>query len=265
MSDPSRASRGSLVVVGTGIRIFGQLTVESIAWMRRADRLLYVVSDPVAEATVRDLNPTGAESLSIFYGEDKPRLATYEAMIARILESVRAGGTTCVAVYGHPGVFAYPTHESIRRARVEGYDARMLPAVSAEDCLFADLGVDPALHGCQTYEATDLLMYDRKIDPTAALVVWQIGVVGDPTFHSQGQYDLSLLPALIARLCRYYRPDHVVIVYEAATLPEAEPSIRPIPLGLLHQMPLSPMSTVYVPPGSQAVPDPEIVRRLQGR
>jgi hypothetical protein len=35
----------------------------------------------------------------------------------------------------------------------------MLPAISAEDCLFADLGVDPADHGCPSYEATDFLVH----------------------------------------------------------------------------------------------------------
>ena len=61
------ATVGSLIVVGTGIRAMGQLTTEAIAWMRRADRVLYVVADPIAEEVVRQLNPTGAESLAGFY------------------------------------------------------------------------------------------------------------------------------------------------------------------------------------------------------
>jgi hypothetical protein len=53
----------------------------------------------------------------------------------------------CVALYGHPGVFACVGHEAIERARAEGIDAQMLPGISAEDCLFAELGVDPAVGG----------------------------------------------------------------------------------------------------------------------
>lgn len=41
-------------------------------------------------------------------------------MIERILQSVRSGGMTCAIFYGHPGVFVYPAHEAIRRARAEG-------------------------------------------------------------------------------------------------------------------------------------------------
>ena len=143
MAREDESRKGSLVAVGTGIRIVGQLTIEAIAWMKRADRVLYLVADRVAEETIRALNPTGAESLSPLYAEGKPRLASYHEMVVRILSCVRSGMVTCVATYGHPGVFADPVHEAIRRTRAEGYPARMLPAISAEDCLFADMGLDP--------------------------------------------------------------------------------------------------------------------------
>ena len=144
-TDGQQEKRGSLVAVGTGIRVVGQLTVEAIAAMKKADKLLYCVGDPIAEHVVKSLNEDGAESMFSYYAEGKPRAETYEQMIQRMLECVREGLKTCVALYGHPGVFAWPAHEAIRRARAEGYDAKMLPAVSAEDCLFADVGIDPAV------------------------------------------------------------------------------------------------------------------------
>ena len=113
--------------------------------MRAADKLLYCVGDPIAEHVVKSMNENGAESMFSYYEENKPRAQTYEQMIQRMLECVREGMQTCVALYGHPGVFAWPAHEAIWRARGEGYEARMLPAVSAEDCLFADCGIDPAI------------------------------------------------------------------------------------------------------------------------
>src|SRR5262245_24735964 len=77
---------GSLIVVGSGIRIVGQLTMEAIAWMKRADRLLYVVDDPVSAATIQRLNPKGAESLARYYADGKSRMVTYHEMVDRILE-----------------------------------------------------------------------------------------------------------------------------------------------------------------------------------
>src|SRR5215218_7809673 len=119
--------KGSLVVVGTGIRTVGHLTMEAVAWIKMADKVLYVVGDPVAEATLKELNPNGAESLSTLYEEGKERITTYNEMVERIISYVREGMTTCLACYGHPGVFVYPSHESIRRLRSEGYEAKMLP------------------------------------------------------------------------------------------------------------------------------------------
>jgi precorrin-2 methylase len=59
------------------------------------------------------------------------------------MTAVREGLNVCAAFYGHPGVFVYASHQSIRLARAEGFEAQMLPGISAEDCVFADLGIDP--------------------------------------------------------------------------------------------------------------------------
>ena len=141
--------------------------------------------------------------------------------------------TVCAAFYGHPGVFVTPSHEAVRRAREEGFPARMLPGISAEDCLFADLGVDPSRHGCQSYEATEFLIYSRRLDPTAALVLWQIGTVGRDVAANETQ--ASGLPVLVERLLADYPATHEVTVYEAAPYPGFEPLIRTVPLSELSE------------------------------
>jgi len=72
----TEAGPGRLVVVGTGIRTVGQMTTEALSWIRAADKVLYVVGDPIAEAMLHDLNPA-AESLSPFYAVGKERIITY--------------------------------------------------------------------------------------------------------------------------------------------------------------------------------------------
>lgn len=254
-------AKGSLTVIGTGIRTVGQLTMEAIAWMQRADKLLYVVADPIAETVMQDLNPEGAQSIAFYYGEGKQREQTYEEMVQHILRCVRSGQRTCGAFYGHPGVFAYPSHESIRRARAEGYEARMLPGISAEDCLFADLGVDPAVNGCQSYEATDFLLNGRQADTSSQLVLWQIGSLCNWTYQRTG-YNLRALPLLVARLCELYPPTHCGIVYEAAMFPNCAPVINPIPLAALSERDVSPSSTLYIPPARPPNPDARIGAQL---
>ncbi len=67
-----------MVVVGTGIRSIGQMTTEAIAWIKKADRVPYLVNDPVAVALIRELNPKGAEPLHRFYAANKDRRQTYD-------------------------------------------------------------------------------------------------------------------------------------------------------------------------------------------
>jgi hypothetical protein len=254
-------SKGSLIVVGTGIRTVGQLTMEAIAWLERADKVLYIVGDPVAEAVIKRLNPGRVESLFGLYVEGKPRLQTYNDMVERVLTSLRAGLLTCLACYGHPGVFVGPSHEAIRRARNEGFTAKMLPGVSAEDCLFADLGVDPGATGCQSYEATDFLANGRRIDPTSSVVLWQIGAIGETIFRQAG-YQLKTLPLLIERLLQYYPPTHLTYLYEASVFPNCEPTIVPVPIRALAWAAISAGATLYIPPAYPTTTDPWIYYRM---
>jgi uncharacterized protein YabN with tetrapyrrole methylase and pyrophosphatase domain len=262
MSHAEYPRRGALVAVGTGIRVVGQLTVEAMAWMRRAERLLYIVADPVADAAIRRLNPSAAESLASLYLEGRPRGEIYHAMADRALQSVRDGLLTCLACYGHAAVFADPVHEAIRRARAEGFQAWILPGISAEDCLFADLGVDPAADGCQSYDATDFLLHRRTIDPSAALVLWQVGAVGEWR-HTAAPADHSLLALLAERLARTHPADHVVYLYEAALVPELEPIVRPVELQGLPEIVVPKAATLYVPPSHARDVDEAIRARIE--
>jgi uncharacterized protein YabN with tetrapyrrole methylase and pyrophosphatase domain len=250
---------GRLFVVGTGITA-GQMTIESQNACASADLLLCLVADPLTTHYLKSLNPN-TESLQSSYKNGEPRFEAYLDMVNRILEPVRAGLTVCAAFYGHPGVFAYPSHESIRVARAEGYFARMLPGVSAEDCLFADLGLDPSMSGCQSFEATDFLIHNRAFDPTSSLVIWQVGVIGDLSFSSSG-YSSAGLAVLTERLLPSYDESHPVVLYEAAHSPLAESRMERLALGTLPQARVSAITTMYVPPYRSARPDQDVLDRL---
>jgi uncharacterized protein YabN with tetrapyrrole methylase and pyrophosphatase domain len=181
-------------------------------------------------------------------------------MAEEILRHVREGKNVVAAFYGHPGVFVAPSHEAIRMARAEGYAASMLPAISAEDCLFADLGVDPSRFGCQSYEATDFLVHRRRIDPTAALVLWQIGTVGSVAAAATTQ--ATGLPVLVEVLLEDYPPEHDVTVYEASPYPGFDPLVRAVALDELSVEHVTALSTLYVPPREPAPLDLTMLDRL---
>ena len=251
---------GSLTVVGTGIQFAGQMTIEARAHIKQAEKVLFLVSDPITADWIKDINPS-AESFYPYYQQDEPRIIAYNKMIERILFEVRKGAKVCAVFYGHPGVFVYPSHEAIKQARIEGYSAKMLPAISAEDCLFADLGIDPARHGCQSFEATDFLIHKRKFDTGCALILWQIGCIGDLTFSLElsGTHGLHVLTEY---LCQYYSVNHPAIVYEAAEYAIFDSSIETVPLAKLPEAHISPLSTLYVAPQTQSPLDDEMLERL---
>jgi hypothetical protein len=237
------------------------MTTEAIAWIRVSDKVLYLAHDPVAHQLIAELKP-GAESLADCYGDGKLRRQSYQQMVERVLEHVRSGQKTCLVFYGHPGVFCWPGHEAIRQARCEGYTAWMLPAVSAEDCLFADLNIDPGTHGCISYEATDFLKNGRHADPTCLLMLWQVGAVGDLFFRTRG-CDLSALPLLVDRLCRVYGGEHQGILYSAPIQWGGKPSVEHLRLRHLGQASLSASATLCVLPSRTARPNAAVAKVLK--
>lgn len=241
-------SGGSLTAVGIGIRSPGQATFEVAARIEDAEKVYTLVPNPLAEVWIRTLN-ANTERLADLYAVGKPRSETYREVVERITSSVRDGLRVCAVSYGHPGVAAYPFHESIRQLRAEGFPAEMLAGISAEDSLFADLGVDPVSGGCLTYEATDFLLRRRLVDPACNLILWQIGVIAEAGYKPDwSAWNRDGLVVLTERLLEVYRPDHEAIVYEAPSILPCEPSIEGVPLGRLADARISPLSTLFVPP-----------------
>ncbi len=260
MPEPSDR-RGSLAVVGGSIRTVGQLTMESIAQIRAADHVLTILCDSFATAVVERLNPGRCECISYFYSPTKRREITYREMAERTMECVRSGLRTCLVVYGHPGVYATPTHEAVRLARAEGFTARMFPAISAEDCLIADLGVDPATSGCVSLEATDYLYCRYKIDPAFLLLLWQIGSIGVDT-QPTGERERFGIPLLAERLAETYPSDHLVTIYQASILPNLNHFALTIPIRDLPEAEFPGMATLCVPPQGSRNYDYPMIDRL---
>lgn len=253
---------GSLVLVGTGLRMLGQVTQEALEAIRTADKLFHVVQEIVSDHWLAELNPS-AESLYGLYAEGKPRQRTYDEMVERMLAPVRQGRHVCVALYGHPGVFVKPAHEAIRIARQEGHAAEMLPGISAEDCLIADVGFDPGAHGCQSFEATDFLLRHRRFDPTSSLLLWQIGGIGVRDFKRSTYWNPRGVAVLAHTLESTYGPVHEVVVYEAAVYPIGPPLVHRCPLSALSDAPVTIASTLYVPPLPDRAVDPEVLASLR--
>lgn len=238
---------GRVVFVGTGFSLMAQATPEAVREISRAQRLLYLVADPATARWLTSLN-AHAESLASHYALDKPRTASYAEMTERILGHARKGERVCVAFYGHPGIGCDPTHMVMARARDEGISARILPGISSDACLFADLGVDPMDAGVQSYEASLFVARRPRIDTRAGLLLWQAGFVGDPGIERPGERNRAGTRALVKTLERHYAPSHRVAVYMASWYPICPPSITWTPIRSLARAMTVSGCTLYVPP-----------------
>ena len=243
---------GSLVCVGTGLQLAGQISVMSRSYIEHADVVFSLLPDGFSQRWIQNINPN-VINLQPFYaqnGEVKNRRETYEQMVNSILEAVRAGKKTVCALYGHPGVFACVSHMAITRARAEGFSAKMEPGISAEACLLADLGIDPGSSGHQSFEASQFMFFNHVPDPTTHLLLWQIAIAGEHTltqFHTTS----DRLQILVEQLNQWYPRDHQVVIYEAANLPVQAPRIEYLPLSKLPEANLSPISTLLIPPAKK--------------
>ena len=259
MAEPEPRA-GSLTIVGAGIRPGLHTTREAIARIKDADKVLYLLAEVTPVRWLEELNPS-AGSLEHSYRPGRRYAEVYEEIVTTIVDHVREGLDVCVVFYGHPGVFDRTSRDAVARTRAEGYAARILPGITAEDCLYVDLELDPGTSGCQSYDATDFLVRRRRPDITVPLILWQVGVVGGS--QATGEVRRAGLQVLAERLAELYGAEHETIVYEATPFPVGRPFIEPCDIRHLADSGITGLSTLYVPPKGSAPRDPDVMARLE--
>lgn len=256
----TQGKKGSLVIVGTGMTLGSHLTPLSRSYIEQADIVFTLMSDGMVQLWIERMNGN-IHNLQQYYQPGKARSISYQQMVDVMLDAVRAGKQVVGAFYGHPGVFADPPHQAIAIAKKEGYFAHMEPGVSAEDCLIADCGIDPGTVGCANFEASQFMFYQRQLDPSAYLILWQVGHCGDRSlarFTTGAPYRELLLE----KLYRYYPADHQVVLYEAPTLPTDKARIETIALSEFATCHLEQYTTMLLPPCQRLEKDQEMLDKL---
>lgn len=252
--------RGRLVCIGTGISHVEQISMAAKTYLQRADVVFGVMPNSLADDWIQQNNPNYV-NMQKYYGGGKSRHQTYFEMASAMLCEVRAGKDVCCALYGHPGVMANIAHLAIGLARKEGYAAKMEPGISAEDCLFADLGLDPCYHGCASYETTQLLFSKHTVDPGAVLILWQISLAAEYTLKNFST-TRDNLQITVDFLHQWYDLNHEVIIYEASFLVGQAPRIEKIPLKRLPEAKLNPESTLVILPNERAEYNNEMLEKF---
>lgn len=234
-----------LSLVGVGIKAISHITKESLAHIKSADIVLCLLNDPVIEQWLINFK-LNIELLDTSYFSSPLRKESYKSVTDKILLSLDKFNFVCVVFYGHPSVFADPGLESIYIAKKNGAETVILPGVSAEDCMFADLRINPGSCGCYSIEATDLLLYQRSIDVSSHLTIWQAGMIFSITHDKpNGTKGITLL---MDYLLNFYDSNAFVFLYEAAIYPGTPPVIIKVKLADLHKQVISTICSLYLPP-----------------
>lgn len=237
-----------LVVVGSGIKSFSHITEETKKIIQNSDKVLYLVNEDNLKNWIKREAKYSA-SLEPIYFDHPKRIDAYQAITNFIVNEYTKVSNLCVVFYGHPTVFADSALKAVQEIQNNAGHAVILPAVSAQDCLFSDLQIDPGDKGCFSIEATELLIYERSIDPYAHVILWQIANLG--SFDTQKSDKLHILTEY---LLGYYHANQPVCIYEAAILPLQKPRIEWIELVNLGVAELNSVSTLYIPPAKTAEP-----------
>ncbi|KTD01950.1 methylase [Legionella geestiana] len=235
----------TLIVVGSGIKSIAHITGETKKVIQHADKVLYLVNEDNLKAWIQR-EAKEAESLEPAYYSSQKRIDAYHQITTHIVNEYHKVKNLCVVFYGHPSVFAESALNAVKKINAANGHAILLPAVSAMDCLFSDLQIDPGDQGCYAIDATELLIYERSVDVHAHTLLWQIANLGMADTNQSQKINV-----LCDYLHDFYPEDYQVCLYEAAILPTQKPRIKWLLLKDLVQVAINPVSTLYIPPMSK--------------
>ncbi|HRD69005.1 MAG TPA: SAM-dependent methyltransferase [Legionella sp.] len=232
----------NLIVVGSGIKSISHLTEETKRVIQNSDKVLYLVNENNLKAWI-EREAKFAESLEPIYFNSPKRIDAYHNITQCIINEYERVNNLCVVFYGHPTVFASSALTAVEKVKAMRGNAIILPAVSAMDCLFSELRIDPGERGCFSIDATELLLYERVLDIFSHVILWQLFNLGmhDRQFTSK-------LYILVDYLNSYYPIDHPVCLYEGAMLPTQKSRVEWIKLEQLKNAEIKPTSTLYIKP-----------------
>ena len=137
-------------------------------------------------------------------------MSAYEHMAARVVEAALDHPPVTFAIHGHPLVAAHPPFLVLELAKALELAVEVLPGISAIDTILADLRLDPVVHGVQMYEATDLLLRRRPLQPDVPAIIWQIGPL-ETALHSDRVSKPERFTRFVGHLRQFYPARHEVV------------------------------------------------------
>jgi len=251
-------------IAGLGLQTVCQVTREVEAAIRSSREVLYLDTGVATRSFLETLCPRVAPLYEESYSDQRPRVNAYEHIAARVIDAALDHPPVTFAIHGHPLVAAHPPFLILELANALDMRVAVLPGISAIDAILADLRLDPVVHGLQMYEATDLLLRRRPLQPEVPALIWQIGPL-ETCLHSMAVSRPERFFRLIAHLRQYYPARHEVVAIYCSPHPILPPSILRFALEDMGEYAhrIHAGFTLYVPPSaSRPVQDYDVLAKL---
>jgi uncharacterized protein YabN with tetrapyrrole methylase and pyrophosphatase domain len=170
----------NLYVVGSGIKTLSNFTKEFETCATQSDIVFYLNNDPVTKEWYQKYAKKSYDLDAIYQKDSQThRSNIYHAIADHIISEFKHYDNICFALYGHPFFCAQPALHAIEKIAKDREDITIhsFPAVSALDCLWTDLKVNPAENGMQLYEASCMIYRKIPLLTQVDLVILQVGLI----------------------------------------------------------------------------------------
>lgn len=256
-----------IYIVGTGIIPGYHLTREAEAALRRSKEILYVDKSFGFEELLQGFCGRLTDLHAAGYREGKNRIDSYRDMSAMVIDAALDHPPVSLALYGHPLVYALPPFIVAAASKLMSLKVKVVAGVSSLDTMFIDLMIDPSMQGLQMYEATDLLLRRRPLQPDVPCLLWQVGSLGT-RLYSEGRNRRGRFAPLRDYLLQFYPPDHEMTAVYSASMPLAPASRTSFTLDTIDDVAESMHqgATVYIPAvQTRAIVDESLARLMDER
>ena len=251
-------------IAGLGIQTARQLTREVEHALRSSQEVFYLDTGAATPQLLESLCPRVTPLYWQSYSDDRPRIGAYEHMARQVIEAALDHPPVTFAIHGHPLVAVHAPFLVLEAARELRLQVAVLPGISAIDTVLADLRLDPVVNGVQMYEATDLLLRRRPLQPDVPAIIWQIGPL-ETALHSQRRSRPERFHRFVAHLRQFYPGSHEVVAIYSSPHPLMPPETLGFPLEDMpsHAGRIHAGFTLYVPPsGSRPILDWDLLAKL---
>jgi uncharacterized protein YabN with tetrapyrrole methylase and pyrophosphatase domain len=255
-----------LIIAGTGIKFLSHLTIEVKSAIETSSCVVFLLNEPAMKNWVVK-NSKKYISMDNIYFSSKLRLDSYSKIVDEVFLNLQENDDICFLMYGHPTFFSSVVAEITKSISFEKVLIQIMPGISAIDCLFSDLRIDPGKKGLQSYDATEFILYDEIFSTTSHLVLWQIAIIGEFGIINNSEINVNCqkkaMEILISKLIKHYPRDHRVSLYVASQYPSVEFELKSIELQKLNIINIPRLATLYVPPLKEKTLNLNVINQLK--